>query len=60
MAANRRNQVSNTDRQCLVTACEGGEDLVSLADALGINRDTARSVIRVWREEGRVERLPLY
>ena len=55
-ASNRK--VSNTDRQRLVTAYEGGEDFVALADVLGINRDTARSVIRVWREEGRVERLP--
>ena len=44
-ASNRK--VSNTDRQRLVAAYEGGEDFVALADVLGINRDTARSVIRV-------------
>ena len=58
MAMNRRNQVTNTDRGRVVAAYEGGEDFVALGDALGINRDTARSVIRVWREEGRVERIP--
>lgn len=57
-AVNRKNQVSNTDRHRLVAAYEEGEDFVALADALKINRDTARSVIRVWREEGRFERLP--
>lgn len=52
----RRNRVSNTDRRRIVDTFENGEDYLNLADTLSINRDTARSIIRVWRDEGRVER----
>ena len=55
MDARQRKPVSNQDRQRLVDCYEGGEDFVSLAEQLGIHVDTARSVIRVWMSEGRVE-----
>jgi len=59
MAENRRNRrVSNTDRGRLIASYEKGEDFILLADSLDINRDTARSIIRVWRAEARIERLP--
>lgn len=54
-----RNRVSNADRQRLVEAHENNEDVMQLADRLHINRDTARSVIRVWMLDARVDRLPL-
>ena len=31
--------------------------IVALVDSLNINRDTARSIVRVWMAEGRVERM---
>ena len=55
MDARQRKPVSNQDRQRLVDCYEGGEDFVSIAEQLGIHVDTARSVIRVWMSEGRVE-----
>lgn len=59
MAENRRNRrVSNTDRGRIIASFEKGDDFILLADSLNINRDTARSIIRVWRAEARVERLP--
>lgn len=53
----RRSLVSNTDRSRIVAAYENNEDFVALADSLNINRDTARSIVRVWMAEGRVERM---
>ena len=53
-----RNRISNEDRRRIVDMHENGGDIIRLADDLGINRDTARSVIRVWMAEARVERLP--
>lgn len=50
-----RRSVSNQDRQRLVDCYEAGDDFINLAEQLGVNRDTARSVIRVWLNEGRVE-----
>jgi len=37
---------------------ENGDDYIALAEQLGIHTDTARSVIRVWMEEARVEAKP--
>lgn len=54
----RRRQVSNEDRQRIVTCFENGDDHLLLADNLGVNRDTARSIIRIWMAEARTERLP--
>ena len=46
------------DRQRLVDCLENGDDYIALAEQLGIHTDTARSVIRVWMEEARVEAKP--
>ena len=54
----RRNRVSDTDRMRIITAYENNQDYVALADSLSINRDTARSIVRVWMTEGGVERRP--
>ena len=54
----RRSTVNNQDRQRLVDCHEAGDDVMNLAEQLGVNRDTARSVIRVWMSEGRVEAKP--
>ena len=54
----RRNRVSDTDRMRIITAYENNQDYVALADSLSINRDTARSIVRVWMTESRVERRP--
>ena len=53
-----RGRVSNVDRQRLVDAFEDGDDYHELAALLGIPYQTARSIIRVWLAEGRVQRLP--
>ena len=59
-AAHRRvrNSISNEDRKRIIDLHESGGDIIRLADHLGINRDTVRSIVRVWMEEGRVEKLP--
>lgn len=54
-----RNVVTNTDRERLVNAYENGDNFIVLADQLEINRDTARSIIRVWMNEGRTNRLDM-
>ena len=54
----RRRAVSNRDRQRLVDCFENGDDFIMLAEQLGIHADTARSVVRVWMEEARVEAKP--
>lgn len=56
--ARRQSQVNNRDRERIVRSYENGENFLDLANNLGINRDTARSIIRVWISEGRIERLP--
>ena len=53
-----RGRVSNVDRQRLVDAFEDGDDYHQLAALLGIPYQMARSIIRVWLAEGRVQRLP--
>ena len=50
-----RNRVPQTDRQRLVDCLEAGEDYLHLANQLGINYSTARNIIRVWQQDGRVE-----
>lgn len=54
----RGGRVSNADRQRLIKAHESNEDVVQLARQMGINTDTARSIIRVWMTEGRMNALP--
>ena len=58
MNVRRRNTVSNQDRRRLVDTFESGEDFINLANQLGIHHDTARSIIRLWMAEGRVEARP--
>ena len=53
-----RGRVSNVNRQRLVDAFEDGDDYHELAILLGILYQTARSIIRVWLVEGRVQGLP--
>ena len=55
----QRRLVPTQDRQRLVDCHEDGGDIIELADRLGINHDTDRSIIRVWMDEGRVEAKPL-
>ncbi len=50
-----RNRVPLNDRQRLVDAYEAGDDYLDLAQRIGINYNTARSIIRVWLRDGRVE-----
>ena len=53
-----RGRISNIDRQRLVDAFEDGDDYHELAALLSIPYQTARSIIRVWLAEGRVQSLP--
>ena len=48
------NCVPQTDRR-LVDSFEASEDYLHLANQLGINYSTARNIIRVWLQDGRVE-----
>ncbi len=59
MANRQRNIVPNRDRRRLVETFENGDDYLLLAAQMNINRHTARSVIRVWMDEARVDRLPM-
>ena len=54
-----RAKVSNEDRQRIVDAFEDGYDWQELARQLNVKMETARSIIRVWVREGRVERKPM-
>ena len=59
MAAARGHyrKVSDVDRERLIHAFEDG-DYIEMADTLGINRSTARSIISIYVRSGRRERLP--
>ena len=50
-----RNHVPQTDRQRLVDSFEAAEDYLHFINQLGINYSTARNIIRVWLQDGRVE-----
>ena len=50
-----RNRVPLNDRQRLVDAFEAGDDYLDFAQRIGINYNTARSIIRVRLRDGRVE-----
>ena len=51
----RRQRISQENRERLVRAFDEPEqDYLSLADTLGINRSTARGIVRRYLEEGRV------
>ena len=54
-----RAKITNEDRQRLVDAFEDGSDWQELARQLNIKIESARSIIRVWVREGRVERKPM-
>ena len=56
---NRRNRIRLEHRQRLVRAFENPhEDFLTVADALGINRSTARNIVARYVKEGRVEEIP--
>ena len=51
----RRQRISQENRERLVRAFDEPEqDYLSVADTLGINRSTARGIVRRYLEEGRV------
>ena len=50
-----RNRVLQAGRQRLVDFFEAGGDYLHLANQLGINYSTARNIVRVWLQDGRVE-----
>lgn len=54
---NRRAQVGNEDRLRIINCFEEGDDWVELAHRMNIKRETARSIIRVWADQGRMEKL---
>ena len=55
----RRRCISNDTRQRFVTAFKDPrEDYLDVADTLGVNRATARSIIATFLREGRMEELP--
>ena len=55
----RRNRIRLKHLQRLVRAFENPhEDFLTVADALGINRSTARNIEARYVREGRVEEIP--
>ena len=59
MAVRRRQKISDEKRQLLVRAIDDPEqDYLTVADTLGVNRSTARGIVKRYLEEGRVEKLP--
>ena len=55
----RRNRISNEIRRRIVRAFEDpAEDYLSVADTLGVNRSTARSIVATFLREGRVDERP--
>ncbi|XP_030846747.1 uncharacterized protein LOC115926220 [Strongylocentrotus purpuratus] len=50
--------ISNTDRGRLAEAFDNQQDYLQLADTLGINRSTARSIVATYVDTGRVQKLP--
>jgi hypothetical protein len=41
-----------------VNCFEAGGDFMQLARQLNINQSTARSIVRVWQQQGRIDKLP--
>ena len=55
----RRNRIPNEVRRRIVRAFEDPtEDYLSVADTLGVNRSTARSIVATYLHEGRVNERP--
>ena len=55
----RRNRIPNEVRRRIVRAFEDPtEDYLSVADTLGVNRSTARSIVATYLREGRVNERP--
>jgi len=58
-ARGQYRRISNVDRSRLVEAFEGNnQDYLELADNLGINRSTARSIVATFIRSGRRDKLP--
>ena len=58
-ARGRYMRISNVDRGRLIDAFNGNaQDYLELADNLGINRATARSIVATFLRSGRRETLP--
>ena len=52
----RRHRITSAvDRERIITAYRAGEDFLVVAEALGVQRTTAYSIIRVYQRENRVE-----
>ena len=52
----RRNRIPNETRERIVRAFEDpSEDYLAVADTLGVNRSTARSIVAKYNHEGRVD-----
>ena len=55
----QRQEIQQEDKERLVRAFEEqNEDYLALADELGINRSTARSMITRYMREGHIEERP--
>ena len=55
----RRNRIPNEVRRRIVRAFEDPtKDYLSVADTLGVNRSTARSIVATFLREGRVKERP--
>ena len=55
----RRNRIPNETRERIVRAFEDpSKDYLVVADTLGVNRSTARSIVAKYNREGRVNERP--
>ena len=58
MPARRNNRITDADRGRLIECFTNGEDFVSLAANLGMNRAIAYTIIRRYQQHGQVARRP--
>ncbi|CAB4007607.1 Cyclin-dependent kinase-like 2 [Paramuricea clavata] len=55
----RRQRVSLENRECLIRAFNGpAQDYLSVADTIGVNRSTARGIVRRHLQEGQIAERP--
>ena len=55
----RRQRVSLENRECLIRAFnDPAQDYLSVADTIGVNRSTARGIVRRHLQEGQIAERP--
>jgi transposase len=53
-----KKETSNEDRRRIIEAHQSRSDMKSALKLLGVNRTTALGIIKVHKDEGRIDKLP--